>query len=352
MRRKSIYDSVEGLRLTRPILNEHGVELARIGSIINENHIRKLASQGIYHIFVEEEGFEGIEYSEPLEPKSYVSLKVFLKDLTIQLKESRKNQRIRLPIYKAQQWGEMICHDLGKVSKEFLLYSITGNPGEKWVNGVINRAVLAAWTILRIGGIQQATNLASAALIMDLGIWLLPSDELIDQALAGEYEDSAVKEHVINSMNLVASSGGINSIVKAIVAQHHEKCDGSGFPAGRKREEIHPLARVMGVVDTYLTLTHVQQRFLPHESLEWLMAAVGVEYDHLAVRAFCNSAPVYPIGTEVVLDSGEEGVVSKITGPVLSRPCVRVLVKDGQKVSPYEVDLTAEKTKSIVAIKL
>jgi HD-GYP domain-containing protein (c-di-GMP phosphodiesterase class II) len=37
--------------------------------------------------------------------------------------------------------------------------------------------------------------------------------------------------------------------VAAIVVQHHERLDGSGYPAGLKRDEILPDARILAVAD-------------------------------------------------------------------------------------------------------
>ena len=42
--------------------------------------------------------------------------------------------------------------------------------------------------------------------------------------------------------------------MKAIVAQHHERLDGSGYPAGKTGADLHPLGRIMSVVVAYLEL--------------------------------------------------------------------------------------------------
>ena len=36
-----------------------------------------------------------------------------------------------------------------------------------------------------------------------------------------------------------------------IIRSHHEKCDGSGYPDGLKKDEIPVIARIMAIVDVY-----------------------------------------------------------------------------------------------------
>src|SRR5690606_25676370 len=113
----------------------------------------------------------------------------------------------------------------------------------------------------------------TAALLMDLGMWHLDETTHFEFYLTGEAPAEKFGRHVEVSLALAHTSPGLPSYVKAIVAQHHERCDGSGYPKALTSESIHPLARVMAVVDSYVAQTQRERSpLLPHDAMEWLMA--------------------------------------------------------------------------------
>jgi len=55
-----------------------------------------------------------------------------------------------------------------------------------------------------------------------------------------------------------------------IVLQHHERNDGSGYPAGLKGQDIHPYGRICSIADVYDALTSIRPykpRIAPFEAL-------------------------------------------------------------------------------------
>ena len=37
--------------------------------------------------------------------------------------------------------------------------------------------------------------------------------------------------------------------------RHHERCDGSGYPGGYKRNQIDPFSKIVAIADTYDAMT-------------------------------------------------------------------------------------------------
>ena len=66
------------------------------------------------------------------------------------------------------------------------------------------------------------------------------------------------------------SSNGLSE-EQVIILQHHENCDGSGYPYGLKKNEIHPSSHIVHIVDVYDALTSVRSyssAFTPFDTLK------------------------------------------------------------------------------------
>jgi HD-GYP domain-containing protein (c-di-GMP phosphodiesterase class II) len=79
-----------------------------------------------------------------------------------------------------------------------------------------------------------------------------------------------------------------------VVAQHHEKWDGSGYPLGLKGEEIDITARIFSVADAFdaMTSDRVYRRGRPYEAAAAeLDEYAGRQFDPEVVRAFHRVPP-------------------------------------------------------------
>ena len=97
-----------------------------------------------------------------------------------------------------------------------------------------------------------------------------------------------------------------------MVAHHHERYDGSGYPSGLVRDEIPPFARIAGIVDTYDALTtkrHYAKAVSPSDAIKILYEARDEDFQAELVESFIQAIGIYPAGTLVELSSGEVGVV-------------------------------------------
>jgi putative nucleotidyltransferase with HDIG domain len=99
---------------------------------------------------------------------------------------------------------------------------------------------------------QTLFKLSMGALLHDIG------KKEIDQAILEKSrkdltpEELALYEsHCSRGVEILSQSQGIPEDVLHIVAQHHENCIGTGFPAHISRTKIHPLAKVVSVADEF-----------------------------------------------------------------------------------------------------
>ncbi len=90
----------------------------------------------------------------------------------------------------------------------------------------------------------------------DIGKLGIPDSILLKPGRLTDEEFETMKKHTIIGYNLL--KGSDNKLLKTaalIALEHHEKMDGSGYPYGKKGDEISIEARIVTVVDIFDALT-------------------------------------------------------------------------------------------------
>ncbi|MBV8047155.1 MAG: HD domain-containing protein [Paludibacterium sp.] len=96
---------------------------------------------------------------------------------------------------------------------------------------------------------EQALSLYLAGSLHDIGKLAIPPGILLAPRRLTEQEYKLVQGHVQASVRILRPLGIMWPDLPIIVGQHHERMDGSGYPAGLKGDAIHPSARILAVVD-------------------------------------------------------------------------------------------------------
>jgi HD-GYP domain-containing protein (c-di-GMP phosphodiesterase class II) len=98
---------------------------------------------------------------------------------------------------------------------------------------------------------RQPTSPVLAALLHDVGLLGLPNDLLTAPGPLDDAARRALERHPWEGGELVTrqlpSAGGLAEAITS----HHERLDGTGYPAGLRDGQIGPLARLLAVADVY-----------------------------------------------------------------------------------------------------
>ncbi len=137
----------------------------------------------------------------------------------------------------------------------------------------------------------QVEDVALAAFLHDVGMITLPSGLMFKSTrmTAAEYEQ--VKNHAEVGAQLVAPVQD-SAPLAAMVAAHHERWDGRGFPRGLSREDIPLGARILAVADVFdaKTTGRTYRSGLPFSrALAEMLAAGGTQFDPQVVEALANA---------------------------------------------------------------
>lgn len=316
MRRINIVNAPPGAVLARPLVDERGAFVLAAGKALNSGTRERLRERGFRYIYVEDIGFEDLQVQEPLEPQTYMRARIATRTMIEQVREM---EPLEVPVEELNGLAGDVCEELERIppGEGFLLYPEWGSLLDKRLAFAVNAGVIAAIVGRAIEGVSAARHLFVAALLQDLGLWRV----------------ERAQEHVAVAKELLRSKKDVSALVKAVVTQHHERLDGSGYPAGKTGEDIHPLARIMSVVVAYLEM--LSSGALPHDAQEALMGGAGAEFDAEAVRTLMRHVPGYPVGTVVRLSSGRHAVVSDVGPAALNRPRVRLLPSRYWRVGEY-----------------
>jgi len=186
-------------------------------------------------------------------------------------------------------------------------------------------------------------DLALGGLLLDIGKTRLPEELLHISGSLNPQERQQMEKHVDIGVKILADSQdkseeeAIPLEVMQMVAAHHERADGSGYPQGLVADEIPLFGRIASIVDSYDAMTSKQpyensEPMTPHEAVTELFELREKKYQAELIEQFIQAVGLYPTGSLVELNTGEVGAVVAVNGLRRLRPSI-VLLLDKNKES-------------------
>ncbi len=199
--------------------------------------------------------------------------------------------------------------------------------GDRGAAHALNVAVISM-LIGRTLGLSEAEmlDLGVGALMHDVGKQDVPdrlrhAEEGFNAAEMNGYRDHVAKG-VALGQRMALSAGAL-----AVVAQHHENADASGFPMRLPADRLTLGARIVAIVNRYDNLCNPGSRTVsltPHEAVAMLFAQSRSRFDPPVLNAFIRMMGVYPAGSLVQLTDDRYGMVVGVNSTRPLKP--RVLV--------------------------
>ncbi len=140
---------------------------------------------------------------------------------------------------------------------------------------------------------SEMTALEFGSLLHDIGKIGVPDAILRKPAKLDEAEWEKMREHPTHGQSILRDIEFLEGAAR-VVAQHHEKWDGSGYPLGLRAEEIDLNARIFAVADAFdaMTSDRVYRRARSYEAAAAeLDAWAGRQFDPRIVEAFHRVPP-------------------------------------------------------------
>lgn len=189
-----------------------------------------------------------------------------------------------------------------------------------------------------------------AGLMLDIGKAMVPQEILAKPGELSKAEMAVVRAHVEKGHAALLAGNQIPAVALDVCLEHHERFDGSGYPLGKKGEEISLLGRMGAICDVYDAITSDR----PYRPA--IPAADGIarmfkwegRFDRNVLNAFIRSLGIYPVGSLVRLASGRIALVTDQNPDSLTRPRVRAFyAADGSVIPPVDIDLAIVRDEQI-----
>jgi HD-GYP domain-containing protein (c-di-GMP phosphodiesterase class II) len=186
-------------------------------------------------------------------------------------------------------------------------------------------------------GEDSVRLIGMCGLLHDWGMIYVPLEVRDTPRVLSRLEYLTITKHVMHTVNMLEKITGLPPQVAMICYQVHERPDGSGYPRGKRKENIHPCARILNVADTFIAMTSprpYRPPLKPHAAIECLLRqAVANQVDNEAVGALLRIVTQFGIGRKVLLSDGSKAVVLRRNGNRYNQPIVRrVELPDGTPV--------------------
>lgn len=191
--------------------------------------------------------------------------------------------------------------------------------------------------------VAEREALGIAALLHEAGWVQLPLQLMGKRVPYTPVEKQLIQQHVQQGLALLSHSE-LPELSKRIILEHHEYCDGSGYPNALKAPALHPLSKLLTVVDAYDERVHQlsdKPGMLPTLALRTLYvdAERGL-FDSTWVATLIALLGIYPVTSAVRLNTGERALVLEVGEEPLS-PRIKILYDANKKLlpTPLVIDL-------------
>ena len=348
MRRVSVEQATSGMALARAVYDISGQEVLPELTVLSEDDFALLARAGVAEILIRDDRVADIPaaslFPASLEAKAIQALHGLL----------FAKQGITAPISPTDLTA---IHSVVHQMIQCLFPVALGPPdlcGTSSLQGYdYVHPVKTAGLSLFIGREadfprEDLLNLGLAAMLQNIGYLALPRGILDKPDSLSPEEERHLRKHPCLGAEMLAKSGLHADVIRTI-REHHERPDGSGYPEGRKSDEICRLARVISMADTYHSLLSRRAHREPvkvDKAGEFVAACGGELFDPQLAGIFARSMPQYPVGLPVKLNSGEIGIVCDSNIEHGARPVVRICFQYGVPCRiPYDLDLSDSRQK-------
>ena len=263
---------------------------------------------------------------------------------------------------------------LGKISRRALEKAVT-----PVIDSILRNPDAMAWTVFARRQLATATTravgtsvwcvmfgrqlaferpelqeLAIGGLLLDIGNVRLPQGLADYQGSLDATQLARMAEHVEHSADILHRSGSFGRNIIDMVAHHHERADGSGYPRGLAGTAIPPFARIAGIADAFDAMTSVNSyspAYAAFDVARILNDMRGTQFDAEVVGQFLRTIGMFPTASVVELNTGMIGLVIEQNRNQPLRPKVMLLLdRDHRSLNQPKIielrDLSPDATQS------
>lgn len=310
------------------------------GAVIKKDYIKKLSELGINEVYVKEEESKSGEIAI-LKSEMEDSIKKTVRNI-LERHTYHNNKELAELSSAADDIITNILEEEKVVEKVFDIKERSSDIYEHSVS-ICSLAIL---TSLRMGvEIKKIHDIGVGCLLHDIGLRYMTLDynnknvEEFNRQELIEY-----KKHPVYGYSSLKDEIWISDLSKSIILYHHERLDGSGFPL--KVKDIPYECKIVNVCDAFdeMICGIACERIKVYEAIEYMKNFKNIKFDGKIVDTFLSFTAVYPSGSHVLTNEGEEAIVLAQNNDFHDRPVIKI-TKD-----KYGNQVTSEIIKDLVKV--
>jgi HD-GYP domain-containing protein (c-di-GMP phosphodiesterase class II) len=211
-----------------------------------------------------------------------------------------------------------------------------------YISHPVNTTVYAIKIGLRLGySRDKLKELAIAALLHDVGMFMIPENIITKEGALTESELALIKRHPELGKNLLFKFKDQMPWLARAVHEHQERENGKGYPRGLKGDNIAEYAQIIGICDSYEAMTHNRphkKAIMQFTSVRELIETKYLLFPTKILKAFLEELSVYPIGSCVKLNNNAIGMVIDTNKDQPMKPIIKLLFDGhGEKVTDERI---------------
>ncbi|NIM90452.1 MAG: HD domain-containing protein [Candidatus Aminicenantes bacterium] len=191
---------------------------------------------------------------------------------------------------------------------------------------------------------DKLLDLCGSTLLHDIGILKVPREIITKPSILTKEENDQIKKHPAHGLELLENIKNPPESAAAVIYEHHERIDGTGYPEGKTGEEISEYAKIVAIVEVYEAITHPRpyHRNIPYEGARMIVQEAKSSFEPEFVKLFLNYITPYPPGSLILLNNDEVGRVVHINEGLPLRPIVEIIYdSEGRPAEkPKRIDLS------------
>lgn len=272
---------------TLQMLLSHGEKLKRavwerLGDAANKIHLYVRADQRDEFVHYQEASLNGIlESKDVLTEKKCEMLQTLTTSISKDLFDKPESSNI---IRQREQVSKMTDFVTNEPSAMKSLLKLTSYDYSTYTHSVNVGLYSLAIAVEYLGGdvAHNMEEVAAGFFLHDIGKCRVNPDIINKPGRLTEEERKEVIKHPEFGRELLIDESNLSPEVAIIVAQHHERMDGLGYPDALAGEEIHLYARICSTADVYDALTtkrSYKEAMSPFEALKIMREGMYAQFD-------------------------------------------------------------------------
>lgn len=163
-------------------------------------------------------------------------------------------------------------------------------------------------------------------ILHDIGKTVLPAELLNKPGKYTDEEYARVQQHTLLGYKILKDLP-LDVRVKRAALQHHERCDGSGYPQGLKDDEIDSFAQIMAIADVYDAMTAARSYrapLCPFQVIDAFEKEGLQKYHPQYILTFLSHIANSYQHNRVLLSNGQSGTIVMINSSHLTQPMIQM----------------------------